>query len=69
MSRAISITGQGVKDRAIFKQLDLEANSYPYIFTLMVGIIDYSATGTFSLSIKCSSKKDWEIIKDEEFDR
>jgi hypothetical protein len=46
----------------------LEADSYPYTFTLYLSCKDEGDEGDFKLQIYCSDK-DMKVIPDAEFDR
>ena len=51
----------------ISAQIELEANSYPYTFTLLVCCREPGSTGKYSLEIYCNDKEA-KIIEDKDFD-
>jgi len=53
---------------SISNEAVLNADSYPYTFTLYVGCKDNGDKGMFTLEMNCNDK-DFEVIDDKDFDR
>lgn len=48
-------------------QIELEASTFPYVFSLVVACINAGDTGSFNVTIYCNDM-DVEVIDDSEFD-
>ena len=62
------MSGPAINSKTISKEIQLNAPSYPYTFSLMAAIYEAGKEGSFSLSMYCDDL-DIEIVEDAEFNR
>ena len=62
------MSGPAINSKTVSKEINLEADSFPYTFSLLAAIYETGVEGSFSLSFYCNDKK-IQVTEDAGFDR